>query len=96
MEISKVFLCCQYCKQQFCIKDELYFHWYKTCVKYCNCDNCHIPVYVQVDSHNRICVFYNRTNLDVPVIQVLKQYLPNVKFENLFFSESEDVEMTAV
>jgi hypothetical protein len=53
-------------------------------------------VYVQVDSHNRICVFYNRTNLDVPVIQVLKQYLPNVKFENLFFSESEDVEMTAV
>lgn len=107
MDISNVVLCCQYCKMEFWIKDELYFHWYKSCAKLCACDNCHVPVYVKKDTNNKIGVFYNKTNLDVPVVQVLQHYFPQVKFENIFARDSsglsikrikmdEDVEMQEV
>lgn len=106
--MERVFLGCHYCKAQFWLKNELYFHWYQSCTKYCPCDNCHVPVYAAMEPNGTLCVFYNKTNLDVPVLQILKQDFPHLEFEPLAatqdFSErpvkriklDSDVEMTPV
>ena len=106
--MDRVFLGCHYCKAQFWLKNDLYYHWHKSCAKYCPCDkDSFLPVYADMDKNEIICVFFNKTNIHVPVIPVLKQYFPHLQFDMVYPRDSselpikrikldEDVEMSEV
>jgi hypothetical protein len=92
---------------EFWLKDQLYFHWYKSCAKYCSCDNCKISIYYNITRENKIQLFFNKTNIHLSIMQVLKEFFPNLSLENVFQKENsnplakqikidQDVEMTEV